>query len=160
MAEEKYEPTSDDSALSSWEQKNGDTPDIPPHPRHAHLSEAFAAHPDVCMLQDVLDAAMNDAADPVPVMIEVQPGMLALLAHIGRLDAARAERPPESPPRLLSQMVGNHLEHLLHSLVTDLTSHPHFAEAWNRLCEAEGAPELAVSIGTAADTPPADHGPF
>jgi hypothetical protein len=160
MAEEKPEPIDSGHALSSWEQKNGDTPDIPPHPRRAHLSEAFAAHPDVCTLQSVLDAAMNDAADPVPVMIEVQPGLLALLAHIGRLDAARAGRPPESPPRLLSQMAGNHLEHLLHTLVTDPTSHPHFAEAWNQLCEAEGAPELAVSIDAATDRPSADHGPF
>ncbi|GLS99251.1 hypothetical protein GCM10007897_06300 [Sphingobium jiangsuense] len=97
----------------------------------------------------------------MPVGVEVQPGLLALAAHIERLDAARVGRNPALPSRLLTQIVTNHLENLLHTIVTNPTSHPHYAELWNDLCAAEGAPELAVPNGDGAGgTPPAQGGPF
>ena len=159
MAENETEQIKDQ--LSAWEHGAGDTPDLPPHPKRAALKSRFAAHPDACRLEAALNAAMNDPADPVPVTVDVQPGLLALLAHVERLDAARAGRAPEPPPRLLSQLVANQLEHLLHGLATDPTRHPHYAELWNGLCAAEDAPELAVlTSGTAGETPPAEQGPF
>lgn len=161
MAEEKSGQTNVDAALSAWERGAGNTPDVPPHPKLAHLKSRFDAHADVCDLEDILNAAMNDAGDPVPVTVEVQPGLLALAAHIERRDAARVGRNPAPPSRFLSQIVSNALGNLLHTIVTDPTSHPHYAEIWNGLCAAEGAPELAVPIGDTADsTPPADRGPF
>ncbi|MGE4528651.1 MAG: hypothetical protein AB7D00_09815, partial [Rhodospirillaceae bacterium] len=73
----------------------------------------------------------------------------------------RVGRNPAPPSHLLAQIVSNHLENLLHTIVTDPTSHPHYAALWNALCAAEGAPELAVPTGAAANgTPPADRGPF
>lgn len=161
MPEDKPSAPTADEALSAWEQGAGNTPDAPPHPKLAHLKSRFAAHADVCDLEDILNAAMNDAADPVLVTVEVQPGLLALMKHIERLDAARVGRNPAPPSRLLTQIVANHLENLLHTIVTNPTSHPHYAELWNDLCAAEGAPELAVPNGDGADeTPPAEGGPF
>lgn len=103
-----------------------------------------------------------DTRDPVQVTVEVQPGLLALLAHAERLDAARAGRQAESPERVLSQHVSNHLENLLHAFAADPTSHPHFAAIWNGLCADAGAPELVVpnSERAAKDIPPAVEGPF
>ena len=161
MPEDKPSAPTADEALSAWERGAGDTPDTPPHPKLAHLKSRFAAHTDVCSLEAVLSAAMNDAGDAVPVTVEVQPGLLALLAHIEKLDSARVGRNPAPPSRLLAQIVSNHLENLLHTIVTDPTSHPHYADLWNALCAAEGAPELAVPTDDAANgTPPADGGPF
>lgn len=158
MANDKPEEDADDAALAAWELGAGDTPDSAPHPKLTALRALFAAHPDVAALNRVLDAAMNDAADPVLVKVEVQPGLLALLAQIERLDAAAADRAPASLERAASQIVGNYLENLLHTLVTDPTGHPHFAAIWNGICAAEGAPELAVPTGTAEDNP--EEGPF
>ncbi|WP_312166631.1 hypothetical protein [Phenylobacterium sp.] len=162
MAEDKRGITGDDAVLSAWEQREGNTPDTPPHPKLARLKAAFEAHADVCALAGVLDAAMNDTRDPVQVTVEVQPGLLALLAHAERLDAARAGRQAESPERVLSQRVSNHLENLLHAFAADPTSHPHFAAIWNGLCADAGAPELVVpnSERAAKDIPPAVEGPF
>lgn len=160
MANDKPEEDADDAALAAWELGEGDTPDPAPHPKLAHLRALFAAHPDVSALTRVLDAAMNDAADPVPVTVAAQPGLLRLLAHIETLDAAAAGRAALPVERAVSQIVGNYLEHLLHGLAADPTSHPHFAEIWNGLCAAEGAPELAVPTGTAEPAPPAEEGPF
>lgn len=161
MPEDKPSAPAVDKALNAWENGAGNTPDAPPHPKLARLKSLFAAHTDVCSLEAVLSAAMNDAGDAVPVTVEVQPGLLALLAHIEELDSARVGRNPAPPSRLLTQIVSNDLENLLHTIVTNPTSHPHYAELWNALCAAEGAPELAVPTGAAADrTPPADGGPF
>ncbi|HWJ87618.1 MAG TPA: hypothetical protein VNS12_06080 [Pelagibacterium sp.] len=162
MAEDERRAEGDDAALSAWEQKEGNTPDTPPHPKLARLTEAFEAHTDVCALQGVLDAAMNDAAAPVPVTVEVQPGLLALLMHTEGIDAARAGRAPDSPEHVLARRVSNQLEHLLHGFAIDPTSHPHFAAIWNGLCADAGAPELVVpnSDRAAKDMPPAERGPF
>lgn len=161
MANNKPEEDADDAALAAWELGAGNTPDPAPHPKLTRLHTLFAAHPDVAALTRACDTAMNDAADPVPVTVEVQPGLLGLLAQIETLDAATAGRAPAPPERAASQIIGNYLENLLHRLVTDPTSHPHFAEVWNALCAAEGAPELAVPTGTAEPTPPqAEEGPF
>lgn len=161
MPEDKPSAPTADEMLNAWERGEGDTPDTPPHPKLAHLKSRFASHTDVCSLEDVLSAAMNDAGDAVPVTVEVQPGLLALLAHIEKLDSARVGRNPAPPLCLLAQIVSNHLENLLHTLVTDPTSHPHYAEIWNGLCAAEGAAELAVPTGdAAAKDAPADRGPF
>jgi len=161
MSEDKPSAPTADEALSAWERGAGNTPDAPPHPKLAHLKSLFAAHTDVCSLEAVLSAAMNDAGEAASVTVEVQPALLALLAHIEELDSARVGRNPAPPSRLLTQIVANHLENLLHTIVTNPTSHPHYAELWNALCAAEGAPELAVPTGAAADrTPPAEGGPF
>lgn len=161
MPEHKPSAPTSYEALSAWEQGAGNTPDAPPHPKLAHLKSLFVAHTDVCSLEAVLSAAMNDAGDAVPVTVEVPPGLLALLAHIEERDSARVGRNPAPPSRLLTQIVANHLENLLHIIVTNPTSHPHYAELWNALCAAEGAPELAVPTGTAAGrTPPSEGGPF
>jgi len=161
MPEDKPSAPTADEMLNAWERGEGDTPDTPPHPKLAHLKSRFAAHTDVCSLEAMLSAAMNDAGDAVPVTVAVQPGLLALLAHIENLDSARVGRNPTPPSRLLAQIVSNHLENLLHTIVTDPTSHLHYAELWNDLCAAEGAPELAVPTADAADaTPSADRGPF
>lgn len=158
MVNDKPEEDADDAALAAWELGEGDTPDPAPHPKLARLKALFAAHPDVSALTRACDAAMNDAADAVPVTVEVQPGLLRLLAHIGTLDAAASGRAPAQPERAASQVIGNFLENLLHTLVTDPTGHSHFAVIWNGICAAEGAPELAVSTGTAEDKP--EEGPF
>lgn len=161
MAQDEPSLTGDDAALSAWETGDGDTPDPPPHPKLAALKSRFADHADVCALDDVLDAAMKDAAAPVPVTVEVQPGLLALLAHIKRIDSVRAGRAEAPPSAALAQIVNNHLENLLHMLFTDPTSHPHFAELWNGLCTAAEAPELAVPTGaTDGQAKPAEGGPF
>lgn len=153
--------TDNDPALSAWERGEGNTPDPALHPKLARVKEAFEAHADVCALSQVMDAAMNDADDAVPVTVEVQPGLLALLSHIERIDAARAGRTPMPPERVLAQLASNHLESLLHRLVTDATGHPHFAEIWNGLCADADAPDLRVPDGNAAaDMPPAVRGPF
>lgn len=161
MPDEKKPDVGDhnvDAALSAWESGAGNTPDPAPHPALARIRAQFDAHPDVCTLSRVLDAAQNDASNPVAVTVEVQPGLLALLEHIESLDAAagRASAPIE---RVLAQVLNNHLEHLLHGLVTDPTSHPHYARLWNSLCAEAGAPELAVPDG-AASIPDAAEGPF
>lgn len=161
MANDKPEEDADDAALAAWELGEGNTSDPTPHPKLAHLRALFAAHADVAALTRVLDAAMNNADDPVPVTVEVQPGLLRLLAQIEGLDAAAAARTALPVERIVSHMVSNHLENLLHGLVTDPTSHPHFAAVWNALCAAEGAPKLAVPTGTAEPAPPqAGDGPF
>lgn len=161
MAQDEPGQTDDDAALSAWETGAGDTPDPPPHPKLAALKSRFEDHADVCALSDVLDTAMKDAAAPVPVMIEVQPGLLALLSHVERIDSARRGRAEAPPSAALAQIVNNHLENLLHMLVTDPTSHPHFAELWNGLCTAAEAPELAVPTGEPdGQAKPAEEGPF
>jgi len=160
MANDKPEEDADDAALAAWELGGGDTPDPAPNPKLARLKALFEAHPDVSALTHALDAAMNDADDPVPVTVAVQPGLLRLLAHIETLDAAIAGRAPAPPERAVAQIVSNYLERMLHGLVTDPTSHPHFAEVWNALCAAEGATELAVPTGTGEPASPAEEGPF
>lgn len=162
MTRGKTGRTDDDAALSAWEQTEGNTPHAPPHPKLAGIKSAFAAHAEVCALTRTLDTAMQDTGGPVSVTVEVQPGLLALLLHMERIDATRAGRTPAPPERILAQLASNHLENLLHGLVVDPTSHPHFAEIWNGLCAAANAPELAVPDGNtaAADTPPATRGPF
>lgn len=161
MAQDETGQTANDAALSAWETGAGDTPDAPPHPKLAALKSRFAEHADVCALDAVLDAAMNDAAAPVPVTVEVQPGLLALLAHIKRIDSVRAGRAESPPSAVLAQIVSNHLENLLHMLVTDPTSHPHFGELWNALCADADAPELAVPTTMAnGQATPAEGGPF
>ncbi len=146
MSEDKPSAPTADEALSAWEQGAGNTPDAPPHPKLAHLKSRFAAHTDVCSLEAVLPAAMNDASDAVPVTVEVQPGLLALLAHIEELDSARVGRNPAPPSRLLAQIVSNYLENLLHTIVTDPTSHPHYqrftTSCW-RSCEGQWIPRGA-----------------
>lgn len=143
------------AALDAWEEGQGDTPDPAPHPKRARLHALFEVLPEVRTLSRVLDAAMNDASDPVPVTIAVQPGLLRLLAHIEGLDAAAAGRAPEPVSASLAQRVHNDLHNVLHWLATDPTSHPHYAKAWNALCAAEGAPELAVPDGTPQSGPQA-----
>lgn len=161
MAQDEPGLTGDDAALSAWEMGAGNTPDPPPHPKLATLKSRFADHADVCALDAVLDAAMNDATAPVPVTVEVQPGLLALLAHIKRIDSVRAGRAEAPPSALLAQIASNHLENLLHTLVTDPTSHPHFAELWNGLCADADAPELAVPTEAPDEqAKPAEGGPF
>jgi len=161
MAQDETGLTANDAALSAWETGVGDTPDAPPHPKLAALQSRFAHHADVCALRAMLDAAMNDGAAPVPVTVTVQPGLLALLAHIERIDSARADRAELSPSAVLTQTISNYLENLLHTLVTDTTSHPHFADLWNNLCAEAGAPELAVPTTTAnGQVAPVEGGPF
>ena len=117
--------------------------------------------PDVRRLQAVLDAAMNDSGPSAPLAIEADPAMLQLLSHIERLDAAAAGRAPVPVERIVGLIVGNHLQNFLHRLVTDPTSHPHYAKAWNALCAAEGVPDLAVPEGMADNGPQkAEEGPF
>lgn len=149
-----------DAALSAWEQGANDTPGPTPHPALAGLKAQFDAHPDVCALAGLLDAAQNDAADPVPVTVDAAPRMLALLEHIESLDAAAASRAPAPVERVLSRIVGNYLEHLLHMLVTDPTGHRHYARLWNSLCTAAGAPDLAVPESAASDPEAQAEGPF
>lgn len=141
------------TALDAWEEGEGDTPDPAPHPKRARLHALFEVLPEVRTLSHVLDAAMNDASDPVPVTITVRPGLLRLLAHVEGLYAAAAGRAPTPISTALTQRVSNDLENLLHWLVTDPTSHPHYAKAWNALCAAEGAPELAVPAATPQSAP-------
>lgn len=143
------------AALDAYEAGQGDTPDPAPHPKRARLHALFEVLPEVRTLSRVLDAATNDASDPVPVTIAVQPGFLRLLAHIEGLDAAAAGRAPEPVSASLAQRVHNDLNNVLHWLATDPTSHPHYANAWNALCAAEGAPELAVPDGTPQSGPQA-----
>lgn len=157
MPEEKKPATGDqgfDAALSAWEQGAGDTPDPAPHPALARLRAQFAAHPDVCTLTRVTDAALNDASDPVPVTVTLQPGLLAVLKHIESLDAAATGRAPAPIENVLTQILNNHLEDRLHRLVTDSTSHPHYARLWNGLCAEADAPELAVPDPDAPPAPP------
>jgi hypothetical protein len=160
MANDKPEEDADDAALAAWELGEGDTSDPAPHPQLARIKALFEAHPDVAALTRALDAAMNDTDNPVPVAVVVQPGLLRLLAHIETLDAATAGRAALPAERILSQIVSNYLERLLHRLVTDPTGHPHFAEVWNALCAAECAPELAVPSGTPEPVPPSEERPF
>ncbi|MFD1914001.1 hypothetical protein [Halodurantibacterium flavum] len=149
------------SALDAWEVGQGDTPDPVPHPALAGLRDAFDALPDVRRLHELVDAAMNDTAEPVPVTIPVQPGLLRLLAHVAELDAAAAGRAPAPVSAALAQRVHNDLHMLLHQLATDPTRHPHYAKAWNALCAAEGAPELAVPADPPQSGPQAaERGPF
>lgn len=149
-----------DAARTAWERSVGDTPDPAPHPAIAGLRAQFSAHPDVCTLMQVLDAAQNDAADPQPMMVKLQPELLALLEHVESLDAGNASRAPAPIERVLSQMLSNYLEDMLHRLVTDPTSHPHYARLWNRLCADAGAPELAVPDRAAPAMPQVEDGPF
>lgn len=161
MAQDETGLTANDAALSAWETGVGDTPDAPQHPKLAALQSRFAHHADVCALRAVLDAAMNDGAAPVPVTVMVQPGLMALLAHIERIDSARADRAELPPSATLTQTISNYLENLLHTLVTDPTSHPHFADLWNNLCAEAGAPELAVpSTKANGQAAPAEGDPF
>lgn len=151
----------EDAALSAWERGAGDTPDPAPHPKRARVKALFEALPEVAELERVLSGAMNDPAKPIPLTIEVQPGLLQLLAHIEQIDAGRAGRPPSPPHRLLSQAVSNQLEDLLHRLITDPTNHPHYAQAWNALCAAEEALDLTIPDGMAPGGPEkGKEGPF
>lgn len=143
------------TALDAWEEGEGDTPDPAPHPKRARLNALFEVLPEVRTLSRVLDAAINDASDPVPVTITVQPGLLRLLVHIAGLDAAAAGRAPEPVSASLAQRAHNDLENLLHLLAADPTSHPYYAKAWNALCAAGDAPELAVPDGTLQSGPQA-----
>ena len=149
-----------DAALRVWERGAGDTPDPAPHPALAGLRAQFAAHPDVCALSRVLDFAQQDAGDPVPYMVKLEPRLLAVLEHIESLEAVNASRTPAPTERVLSLVLNNYLEDLLHRLVTDPTSHPHYARLWNGLCAKAGAPELAVPDGATPATPKAEDGPF
>jgi hypothetical protein len=151
----------DSAALAAWERGQGDAADTPDHPKRARLRAIFDVLPDVRTLQTVLDAAMNDSGPSVPLAIEADPAMLQLLSHIERLDAAAAGRAPVPVERIVGLIVSNHLQNLLHQLVTDPTSHPHYAKAWNALCAAEGVPDLAVPEGMAENGPQkAEEGPF
>ena len=164
MPDEKRPAAGDhnvDAALSAWELCGGNTPDPAPHPALARLKAQFAVHPDVCALSRVLDAAQNDAADPAPVTVKVRPELAALLEHIESLDAAATRRAPAPVERVLGLILNNYLENLLHRLVTDPTSHPHYARLWNRFCAEAGAPELAVPDTSAPPVPEAAaEGPF
>lgn len=162
MPDEKRPAAGDhnvDAALSAWELSGGNTPDPAPHPALARIRAQFDAHPDVCTLTALTDAAMNHPRGDMPVMVKVRSELTALLEHIESLDAAagRASAPVE---RVLAQVLNNYLEHLLHGLVTDPTAHPHYARLWNSLCAAEGVPELAVPDTAAPSTPDAAEGPF
>lgn len=161
MPDKKTEQKSADAALSDWERGEGDTPAPAPHPERARLKALFETHTDVCTLARLLDAAINDASDPAPVTVEVQPGLLRLLGYVESLEAAAAGRPPAPVERILHQIVGNHAENLLHLLATDPTSHPHFAKLWNALCAGQGQAAYQVPDGT-PQTPPdkAGEAPF
>lgn len=151
----------DSAALAAWERGQGDNADVPNHPKLARLRALFDVLPDVRTLQAVLDAAMNDGRPPERLSIEAEPAMLDLLRHIEAIDAAAAGRAPVPVERIVSLIVSNHLQSLLHQLVADPTSHPHYAKAWNALCAAEGVPDLAVPDGTASEGPQkAEEGPF
>lgn len=145
-----------DAALSAWERSDGNTPDPALHPALARLRAQFAAHPEVCALTRVLDTAQNDASDPVPVTVTVQPGLLALAAHVESLNAVAAGRAPAPVERVLGQALNNHLEHLLHGLVTDPTSHPHYTRLWNMLCAEAEQPGFAIPDGQACAEPKED----
>lgn len=151
----------DSAALAAWERGQGDTADPAPHPKLARLTALFDVLPEVRTLRTVLDAAMNDHDDAMPITVEVGQGLLQLFSHIERLDAAAAGRAPLPSERIVSLIVGNHLQNLMHQLVTDPTSHPHYAKAWNALCAAEGVPDLAVPDGIAKIGPQkTEAGPF
>jgi hypothetical protein len=164
MPDEKKPAAGDhnvDAALSAWESGAGNTPDPAPHPALVGLKAQFAAHPDVCTLTALTDAAMNRASADMPVTVKVRPELAALLEHIESLDAAAAAgRAPAPIERTLNLVVNNYLEDLLHMLVTDPTSHPHYARLWNSFCAEAGAPELAVPDAAAPITPDAAEGPF
>lgn len=149
----------DSTALAAWEKRQAEAADVPNN--HARLRALFDVLPDVRTLQAVLDAAMNDGRPPERFAIEAEPAMLDLLRHIEALDAAAAGRAPVPVERIVSLIVNNHLQSLLHQLVTDPTSHPHYANAWNALCAAEGVPDLAAPSGTASEgLQKAQEGPF
>lgn len=151
----------DSAALAAWERGQGDTAIALDHPKRERLRAFFDALPDVRNLQAVLDAAMNDGRPPERLAIKAEPAMLDLLRHIEAIDAAAAGRAPVPVERIVSLIVSNHLQSLLHQLVADPTSHPHYAKAWNALCAAEGVPDLAVPDGTASEGPEkAEEGPF
>lgn len=151
----------DNAALAAWERGQGDNAAAPEHPRSARLRALFDVLPDVSTLQAVLESAMNDGSPPVSLVIETDPAMLHLLGHIERLDAAAAGRAAVPAERIVGLIVSNYLQNLLHQLVADPTSHPHYAKAWNALCAAEGVPDLAVPEGMASQRPQkAEEGPF
>jgi len=161
MQEQEPLPPEVQAALSAWEGGPGDRPDPAPHPALARLRAQFASHPDVCALTALTDAAMHRASADMPVMVKVRPELAALLEHIESLDAAAAGRAPAPIARVLSGIVSNHLEHLLHRLVTNPTSHPHYARLWNSLCADAGALALAVPDPDAPPAPEAQaEGPF
>lgn len=151
----------DSAALAAWERGQGETAVALDHPKRKRLRARFDALPDLRNLQAVLDTAMNDGRPPERLAIEAEPAMLDLLRHIEAIDAAAAGRAPVPVERIVSLIVSNHLQSLLHQLVADPTNHPHYAKAWNALCAAEGVPDLAVPDGTASEGPhKAEEGPF
>ena len=152
------EPDADTLArLAAWEEGQGAFDDPASHPDIARMRADFDALPETRALQTIIDAAQNDPAAPLPVTVDVQPGLLALLTHIEGLDSKRAGRAPLSQERLLSGLISNHLENLLHALVTDPTRHPHYAKAWNALCAQAGAGELSVPDGMPSAGPESDE---
>ena len=159
MKEPESLPPEEQSALDAWESGQGARISDRSDPVSRALLSRFMAHPELGALAALTDTAhSDDAADTYT--IPAARGLIRLLEHIERLDAATAGRSPAATPALLARIIDNHLQGLLHGLATDPTTHPHYARLWNSMCAAADAPQLAVPDRDTPDgTVPAPHRP-
>jgi len=164
MEEPDSLPPDIEATLAAWEQGPGAAAPLRDDPAAQKLRAAFLTHPKTRALAALIEAAhSDDTAESYTV--PAARGLIRLLEHIERLDAATAGRSPAATPDLLAQIIDNHLQALLHGLATDPTAHPHYARLWNSMCAAANAPQLAVPNrdtpdGTVPDPHRPAEGPF
>lgn len=161
MSQSESDDREDQAAQDAWETGQGRGADRVHDAQLADLHAAFEAMPSVRALRRAIQGAQDDPADPVATVIDLQPGLAALLTRIEEADAAEAGREPLPLRRVLSQLVSNQLENLLHALAADPTEHAHYAKLWNALCAEKGQLTYQIPDSTPQNRPEkAEEGPF
>jgi hypothetical protein len=79
-----------------------------------------------------------------PVTVEVAKPLLKMLEFLERLEASDGRRKPEEVKKLLSSILDNHLQAVLHELVVSPGVHRHYRDLWNAFCDKNGAPEHKI----------------
>ncbi|SDJ49856.1 hypothetical protein [Salipiger marinus] len=159
MKEPESLPPEEQSALDAWESGQGARISDRSDPASRALLSRFLAHPELTALAALTDTAHSDDTEE-SYTIPAARGLIRLLEHIERLDAAAAGRSPATTPALLARIIDNYLQGLLHGLATDPTAHPHYARLWNRFCAEAGEPGAAIPDKHPPAVPQEESGPF
>lgn len=94
--------------------------------------------------QKLLDVVERELESDSSITLKIPQGLLTMLRFIEEKEALEAGRDPEPVEEVLLQRVENDLQDVLHWLSVEPSRLPYFRNLWNRLCAAEGQPDLSI----------------
>lgn len=94
------------------------------------------------------------------VTVDVAKPLLKMLEFLEGLEASDGRRKPEEVKKLLSRILDNHLQAVLHELVVSPGILRHYRDLWNAFCDKNGAPEHKIPDPDATSKDDGNQGCF